>query len=236
MPIFYLDGYCLLRFMSHFVVVLESLTKYLHFSSNGSSYFNNNYDELKMLNPTMPLLLRCADNAMPAITTEIDFTTSHLLKYMLQKDKFKNVDGTTNEERREAAQKLLMMIGDEKLKQEFEVERWNSPGFDPERPFLEEEFPDWDKDPKISKDLSRYIEIRKDIEETWSKVTSGPNQEWTKSENALLMCQRVDLWCAGEAEVEAALKHLLMLGRDVNDLVPDNPEYITEFYPGASDL
>jgi hypothetical protein len=46
----------------------------------------------------------------------------------------------------------------------------------------------------------------------------------------------VDLWCAGEAEVEAALKHLLNLGKECNDLVPDNPEYVTEFYPGASDL
>ena len=189
-----------------------------------------------MLNPTMPLLLRCADNAMPAITTELDFTTSHLLKYMLQKNKFKNPDGTPNEERKSAAVKMLGMLADSKLKQEFEVERWNSPGFDPQRPFLDEEFPDWQKDPKISKDLSRYIEIHNDLEKTWNTVTSGPDQEWTRSENALLMCQRVDLWCAGEAEVEAALKHLLNLGKECNDLVPDNPEYITEFYPGASDL
>jgi hypothetical protein len=189
-----------------------------------------------MLNPTMPLLLRCADNAMPAITTELSFTTSHLLKYMLQKDKFKNPDGSTNEERKSAAIKMLGYLGDEKLKEEFEIERWNSPGFDPQRPFLDEEHPDWEKDPKISKDLSRYLEIKNELDQTWNTVTSGPDQEWTRSENALLMCQRVDLWCAGEAEVEAALKHLLNLGKECNDLVPDPPEYITEFYPGASDL
>lgn len=201
-----------------------------------SNFYKKNYEELKMLNPTMPLLLRCADNAMPAITTELSFTTSHLLKYMLQKDKFKNPDGSTNEERKSAAIKMLGYLGDEKLKEEFEIERWNSPGFDPQRPFLDEEHPDWEKDPKISKDLSRYLEIKNELDQTWNTVTSGPDQEWTRSENALLMCQRVDLWCAGEAEVEAALKHLLNLGKECNDLVPDPPEYITEFYPGASDL
>ncbi|KAL7478556.1 hypothetical protein ACHAW6_004317 [Cyclotella cf. meneghiniana] len=200
------------------------------------SWYQKNYEELKMLNPTMPLLLRCSDNAMPAITTELSFTTSHLLKYMLQKNKFQNTDGSPNEERREAAQKMLGYLADENLKKEYEVTRWNSPGFDPQRPFLDEDFPDWQSDPKISNDLKRYIEIHNELENTWALVTSGPNQEWTRGENALLMCQRVDLWCAGEAEVEAALKHLLNLGKECNDLVPDNPEYVTEFYPGASDL
>jgi hypothetical protein len=189
-----------------------------------------------MLNPTMPLLLRCADNAMPAITTELSFTNSHLLKYMLQKNKFKNPDGSPNEERKAAAHKMLGLLGDAKLREEFETVRWNSPGFDPQRPFLDEEFPDWKKDPKISKDLSRYIEILDEIDSTWNTVTSGPDQEWTRAENSLLMCQRVDLWCAGEAEVEAALKHLLNLGKECNNLVPDLPEYITEYYPGADDL
>ena len=189
-----------------------------------------------MLNPTMPLLLRCTDNAMPAITTELSFTTSHLLKYMLQKNKFQNLDGSVNEERKAAAQKMLGILADEKLKKEFEFERWNSPGFDPQRPFLDEDYPDWRSDPKISNDLKRYLEIYDDAKDTWDKVTCGPNQEWTRSENALLMCQRVDLWCAGEAEVEAALKHLFNLGKECNDLVPDPPEYITEFYPGVSDF
>jgi hypothetical protein len=205
-------------------------------NTNYSSWFTKNYEELKLLNPAMPLLLRCSDNAMPAITTELSFTTSHLLKYMLQKDKFQNPDGSPNEERRAAAQKMLGYLGDEKLKKEFEFERWNSPGFDPQRPFLDEDFPDWQKDPKISTDLKRYLEIHNEVESTMAKVTSGPNQEWTRAENALLMCQRVDLWCAGEAEVEAALKHLLNLGKECNDLVPDPPEYVTEFHPGVSNL
>lgn len=183
-----------------------------------------------MLNPTMPLLLRCSDNAMPAITTELDFTTSHLLTYMLQNDKFKS------QERADAAKKFLGYLSDEKLKKEYQTERWNSPGFDPMRPFLDEEQPDWKTDPKISKDLSRYIEIHEELENTMKMITSGPDKEYTRAENALLMCQRVDLWCAGEQEVEAALKHLLNLGKECNNLEPDTPEYITEFYPGASDL
>ena len=182
-----------------------------------------------MLNPTMPLLLRCADNAMPAITTELSFDTSHLLKYMLQTNKLKS------KERAEAAKKYLGYLADDNLKKEYAVARWNSPGFDPMRPFLEEDMPDWKSDPKLKKDLARYIEIHEELENTWKTITSGPNDEFTRAENALLMCQRVDLWCAGESEVEAALKHLLNLGKECNDLEPDVPEHVEEFFPGADD-
>eukprot|EP00581_Thalassiosira_minuscula_P008529 CAMPEP_0183702394 /NCGR_PEP_ID=MMETSP0737-20130205/509_1 /TAXON_ID=385413 /ORGANISM="Thalassiosira miniscula, Strain CCMP1093" /LENGTH=223 /DNA_ID=CAMNT_0025928991 /DNA_START=86 /DNA_END=757 /DNA_ORIENTATION=- len=193
-------------------------------------WYSKNYEELKMLNPTMPLLLRCSDNAMPAITTELSFTTSHLLQYMLQTDKF------GSPERADAAKKFLGYLKDESLKKEYEVSRWNSPGFDPMAPFLEEDHPSWKKDPKIGSDLKRYIEIHDMLESTWKTITSGPDKEFTRGENALLMCQRVDLWCAGEAEVEAALKHLLNLGKECNDLEHDTPDYVTEFYPGVSDL
>ncbi|KAL7553422.1 hypothetical protein ACHAWF_017456 [Thalassiosira exigua] len=193
-------------------------------------WYSKNYEELKMLNPTMNLLLRCSDNAMPAITTELQFTTSHLLRYMLQKNKF------GSEDRADAARKYLGYLADEDLKKEYEVSRWNSPGFDPMRPFLEDDTPDWKTDPKIGKDLARYIEINEELENTWKVITSGPNDEFTRAENALLMCQRVDLWCAGENEVEAALRHLLNLGKECNDLVPDTPEYVSEFFPGAEDF
>ena len=39
-----------------------------------------------------------------------------------------------------------------------------------------------------------------------------------------------------EAEVASAVQHLYLLGRRFNDMEPNNPEFITEFYPGASDL
>jgi len=194
------------------------------------AWYSKNYEELKMLNPTLPLLLRCSDNAMPAITTELSFTTSHLLTYMLQTDKF------ASPERAAAAAKFLGYLRDPALAKEYRAERWNSPGFDPMRPFLDEERPDWKRDPKIGADLKRYVEIQEELDDTWREVTSGPNEEFERGENALLMCQRVDLWCAGEGEVEAALKHLLNLGRECNDLVSDVPEYVEEFYPGASDL
>jgi hypothetical protein len=183
-----------------------------------------------MLNPTMPLLMRCSDNAMPAITTELDFRTSHLLRYMIQTNKFKST------ERIDAAKKFLGYLDDPSLKKEYATSRWNSPGFDPWKPFLDEDRPDWRSEIKIKTDLGRYLEIHDELESTWRVITSGPNDEYTRAENALLMCQRVDLWCAGEAEVEAALRHLLNLGKGCNDLEPDLPEYITEFHPGASDL
>ena len=40
----------------------------------------------------------------------------------------------------------------------------------------------------------------------------------------------------GEQDVEAALKYLVNLGTECNDLELDVPDYVTEFYPEASDL
>ena len=199
-------------------------------TTQNSGWYQKNYEELKLLNSSMPLLLRCSDNAMPAITTELNFTTSHLLKYMLQTNKFKD------ETRVQAAKKMLGHINDPDLKRDYETSRWNSPGFDPMQPFLEEENPTCRKDPKLGANLKRYIEIDDELNDTWKAVTSGPNDEFARGENALLMCQRVDLWCAGENEVEAAMKHLLNLGKECNQLEPDTPEYVTEFYHGVSDL
>lgn len=199
-------------------------------------WYQKNYEELKHLNPTMPLLLRCSDNASPAITTELSFNTSHLLTYMLQNNKFQNPDGSPNQTRREAAAKFLGYLSDPALKKEYQLSRWNSPGFDPQRPFLDEEDPDWKTHPQIGRDLERYIEIHEELESTWEVIKSGPDGEFTKAENGLLMCQRVDLWCAGESEVEAAVKHLLNLGKECNDLETDFPEFVTEFYPGVADL
>ena len=149
---------------------------------------------------------------------------------MLQNDKLKS------EDRVAAAKKYLGYLADEDLKKEYATARWASPGFDPMRPFLEEDQPDWKTDPKIGSDLKRYIEIHEELEDTWKVVASGPDNEFERAENGLLMCQRVDLWCAGENEVEAALKHLLNLGKECNDLAPELPEYVTEFYPGVDDL
>lgn len=194
-------------------------------------FYTENYVELKRLNPTMPLLLRTTHNAMPAITTEITFTTDDLLRYMIDTNKFVDENGTVSEARVEAA-KAYLKTDWVTLRRE----RWSSPGFDPERPLLERSNPGWRNDPKISKDLELFLELKDAVEEQLHVIKSGPNDEYTKAENSLLMCQRVDLWCAGKTEVEAAVKHLLNLGRRFNDLEPDFPEYITEFYPGAGDF
>lgn len=184
-----------------------------------------------MLNPNMPLLLRTAENAMPAVTTELDFTTDDLLRFMIQTEKFKDKSGTVAQDRVEAAKAYLATDWETMRK-----ERWSSPGFDPERPSLEKSHPDWRDDPKIAQDLELYITLKDAADEQMNVIQSGPNNEYTRAENSLLMCQRVDLWCAGPKEVESAVQHLLKLGERFNDLEPDYPEYITEFYPGASDL
>ena len=133
-------------------------------TTQNSGWYQKNYEELKLLNSSMPLLICCSDNAMPAITTELNFTTSHLLKYMLQTNKFKD------ETRVQAAKKMLGHINDPDLKRDYERSRWNFPGFDPMQPFLEEENPTWRKDPKLGADLKRYIEIDDELNDTWKAV------------------------------------------------------------------
>ena len=196
------------------------------------SWYEKNYYQLKSLNPNLKLLLRTTEEANPAITTELDFTTDDLLRYMLQTSKFTNPsNGTPAHDRIEAAYAYLQTDW-----VTLRRERWSSPGFDPDRPFLDEQDPDWRSDPKIASDLKLYLELRDAKDEQMRVIRSGPDDEYTKAENSLLMCQRVDLWCAGESEVEAAVKHLYSLGRRFNCVQPDVPKYIEEFYPGAVDL
>jgi len=184
-----------------------------------------------MLNPDMPLFLRTTENCMPAVATELTFTTDDLLRFMIQSGRFRDENGTVSEARVEAAEAYLRT--DWSL---LRRERWNSPGFDPEKPFLEEEQPNWRADPKLSKDLEVYLQLKDSVEEQKKVFMGGPNDEYRRAENELLLCQRVDLWCAGLSEVEAAVRHLAKLGQKFNKLEPDLPEYITEYYPGAADL
>jgi|EP00979_Chaetoceros_neogracilis_P012938 hypothetical protein len=181
----------------------------------------------------MPLLLRTTDNAMPAITTELDFTTDDLLKYMIQTDRFKNSNGSTSDERTQAALQYLQTDW-----VTLRRERWASPGFDPEHPMIDELDPDWRSDPNKRRDLLTYLEIKERVDEQMVMIASGPDDEYVRAENSLLMCQRVDLWCAGEDEVEHAIQHLYMLGKRLNsqDRFKDEDQYITEFYPGARDF
>lgn len=202
-------------------------------SSRGlMSWYQNNYLELKQLNPTMPLLLRTCQNALPAITTELSFETNDLLRYMIQTNKFVDTNGTVSEARIEAARAYLKTDWST-----IRRERWSCPGFDPERPFLDRDRPNWrEENEDRRRRLALYLQLTDEAKSQMDVLTSGPNDEYARAENSLLMCQRVDLWCAGPSEVEAAVKHLLHLGQRFNDLEPDFPEFITEFYPGVGDL
>lgn len=178
-------------------------------------------------------MLRTTENAMPAITTELDFTTDDLLKYMLQAGTFKNEDGSVAQDRVEAAQDYLKTDW-----VALRRERWACKGFDPEHPFIDEVDPDWRLDSSKTEPLAKFLELKDASDAQMEVIKSGPDQEFLRAENSLLMCQRVDLWCAGEAEVEAAVRHLASLGRRLNYMDDDfeRAEYITEFYPGAEDL
>jgi len=103
---------------------------------------------------------------------------------------------------------------------------------------IDELDPDWRSDPNKRRDLLTYLEIKERVDEQMVMIASGPDDEYVRAENSLLMCQRVDLWCAGEDEVEHAIQHLYMLGKRLNsqDRFKDEDQYITEFYPGARDF
>lgn len=195
------------------------------------NWYKENYEELKILNPTLPLLLRTTENAMPAVTTDLSFTNFDVVRFMLQTGRFLNGNGTISESRVEAAKAYLKTDWPT-----IRRERWASAGFDPEHPYIEEEDPYWKEDPKKSADLATYIQLKEAADSQLAEIKSGPNNEYVRSENALLMMQRIDLWCAGPKEVEAAIYHLSRLAIRFNSYEPDPPEYISEFYPGVADF
>jgi hypothetical protein len=176
-------------------------------------------------------MMRTVENAMPAVTTELDWTTQDVVKFMLQTGRFRDADGSLSQSRADAAQAYLRTDWDRML-----VERFKSPGFDPERPGLDEVDPGWKENEKVQSDLATYFAMKGDLNEQLAAIQSGPNDEYTRAENALLMCQRVDLWCAGEAEVERAVQHLYRLGKMLNRREVDLPAYIAEFAPGRDDM
>lgn len=195
------------------------------------NYYLKNYDELKHLNPNFPLLMRTAENCMPAVTTELEWTTDHLLTFMIQTGRFRNVNGTIAEDRVEAAKAYLATDWDR-----FYASRLKHPGFDPLRPAVGSTHPDWKEDPAIRSDMEEYLLMKGEMDEQMKVIQSGPDKEYTRGVNALLMAQRVDLWCAGEREVELAVQHLYKLGRLLNERETFFPKYIKEFYPGVEDI
>jgi hypothetical protein len=195
------------------------------------NWYLKNYDELKHLNPNLPLLIRTADNAMPAVTTELEWTMDHVLRFMIQTGRFRDANGTIAEDRVEAAKAYLQTDWDE-----FSQSRLMHPGFDPERPNADQIYPNWRKDPEIAGNMSTYLTLKSDMEEQMQTFKNGPDKEYTRGVNALLMAQRVDLWCAGEKEVELAVQHLYKLGKLLNERETFFPAFIKDFYPGAEDI
>ena len=201
-------------------------TQYHH-----SNWYLKNHNELKRLNPNLPLLMRTADNCMPAVTTELEWQTDHLLQFMIQTGRFRNSNGTIAQDRVEAARAYLDTDWEK-----FAQARLAHKGFDPLQPSVVNADADWRDDPQLNADLSEYNTMKANMDEQMKVIRSGPNKEYTRATNALLMCQRVDLWCSGEKEVELAVQHLYKLGRLLNERETYFPKYIQEFYPGCDDI
>lgn len=201
-------------------------------ASNGvRNYYLKNYNELKALNPNMPLLMRTAANCMPAVTTELEWTTDHVLQFMIETGRFRNSNGTLAEDRIEAAQAYLLTDWEK-----FYHSRLAVKGLDPERPTTKLEGNLWKDKPELVTGLSEYSSMKGTMEEQLSVIKSGPDKEYTRGVNALLMAQRVDLWCAGEKETELAVQHLYKLGKLLNERETVFPKHIKDFYPGVEDI
>lgn len=195
------------------------------------NWYLKNHNELKNLNPNFPLLLRTAENCMPAVTTELEWTTDHLLQFMIQTGRFRNANGTIAEDRVEAAKAYL-----ETDWEKFAQARLAHKGFDPQQPSTLAADANWQDDAALKRELSEYSSMKSSMDEQMSVIQSGPNKEFTRATNALLMAQRVDLWCSGEKEVELAVQHLYKLGKLLNEREPVFPKYIKDFYPGVEDI
>eukprot|EP00522_Entomoneis_paludosa_P008739 CAMPEP_0172445470 /NCGR_PEP_ID=MMETSP1065-20121228/5296_1 /TAXON_ID=265537 /ORGANISM="Amphiprora paludosa, Strain CCMP125" /LENGTH=201 /DNA_ID=CAMNT_0013196333 /DNA_START=132 /DNA_END=737 /DNA_ORIENTATION=+ len=194
-------------------------------------WYTNNLTELEYLNPGMPFLFRTTQNAMPAVTTELDWTMQDTCRFMIQSGRFRDENGTISEARIEAAKAFLATDLPAMRNARFAYR-----GFDPESPVLDEENPNWKEDPNIVKAVEPYLAMKSAMEEQMAIFQSGPNAEWHQAERAIVMCQRIDLWCAGPDEVERAVVHLYKLGRALNDLEAELPPFILDYYPGQDDF
>jgi len=195
------------------------------------NWYLKNHNELKHLNPNFPLLMRTADNCMPAVTTELEWTTDHLLQFMIEGGRFRNPNGTIADDRVEAAKAYLDTDWGK-----FHQTRLASKNFDPEQPSVRKADKNWRDDLCLNDEMSEYNAMKADTDAQMTAIMSGPNKEYTRGVNALLMAQRVDLWCAGEKEVEMAVQHLYKLGRLLNEREFVFPKHIKEFYPGIEDI
>jgi len=207
-------------------------------SSNGvREWYLKNQNEIKHLNPNFPMLLRTAENCMPAVSTELEWTTDHLLQFMIETGRFRNSNSNNSiaSDRVEAAQAYLQTDWEALY-----AARLARPGFDPEQPSVKiaakTKQGDWKDDASLAHDLGEYSARKAAMDDQMACFMGGPNKEFTRATNALLMAQRVDLWCSGEKEVELAVRHLYKLGRLLNEREPVFPRYIQEFYPGVDDI
>merc|ERR1719343_1748287 len=175
--------------------------------------------------------MRTAENCMPAVTTELEWTTDHLLQFMIQTGKFRNANGTIADDRVEAATAYLATDWEK-----FAQARLAHKGFDPQQPSVVSADADWKDDAGLTAALSDYSAMKSAMDEQMAVIRIGPNKEYTRATNALLMAQRVDLWCSGEKEVELAVQHLYKLGKLLNEREPVFPKFVKEFYPGVEDI
>lgn len=210
------------------IPIAIAIAQYPHLYSN---WYLKNHNELKHLNPNFPLLMRTAENCMPAVTTELEWTTDHLLQFMIQTGRFRNANGTIADDRVEAAKDYIATDWES-----FAQARLAHKGFDPEQPSVKSADDNWRDDSTLETNLSEYSSMKDAMDAQMAVIRSGPNKEYTRGTNALLMAQRVDLWCAGEKEVEMAVQHLYKLGRLLNEREPVFPKHIKEFYPGVEDI
>jgi len=117
--------------------------------------------------------------------------------------------------------------------------RFAYPGFDPEKPYLDEEQPDWrHENPERFAALEPYLEVRDKMKADMAVLRDGPT--WENAVNDVYQRQRVDLTPGcGPEEVTEAVRSLMAIGAEGygTDLIEyERPDCVMEYYPGVDDL
>jgi len=198
-------------------------------SAGVRDWINQNYHEVKLLNPSFPMKMRTAMETPPAVLTEFRFREDDVVNHLISSGALEH-----DPVRVAAAESYLNTDRNALMQGRF---AW--PKFDPERPFIDEEDPDWRRaDPERFEALRPYLEVRDAEKAALRALHDG--QEWDASVNALYAQQRVDLrpGCTPE-DVTKAVRGLMKIGADGygTDLIEyERPENITDYYPGAPEL
>jgi len=198
-------------------------------SAGVREWITENYHEVKLLNPSFPILVRTGEDVEPAVLTDFRFRENDVVNQLL------STDALSHDPSRVAAAYGYLSADLDSLRKY----RFAYPGFDPERPHLDEEEPDWRREnPERLDALMPYLEVRDKMKSDLALLKDGP--EWENAVKNVYDRQRVNLsrGC-GPEEVTEAIRSLMVIGAEGygTELIEyERPDCVADYYPGVDIL